>query len=226
MRCPDRVEPQGIPVLRAFSIGLALAAVFALAANGAPRVPDHPPAAVVSDTIILGNPKARVRMDEYASLSCPHCAQFNKEVFPAFKAKYIDTGKVAYVLHEFITPPEQVAVAGFMLARCAAPSKYYAGVDDLFHRQAKIYETHDLKGPIVEAGKAVGMNEDAVAACLQNQKALDALTARVQAGVDAGISSTPTFLFNGVKVKEGEMNLQELDAAYAAALKPKPRKTK
>lgn len=212
--------------MRALSLGLALLFALALPAEAAEKPAPRKPPTPASDVIILGNPKAKVRVDEYASLSCPHCADFNNKVFPAFKAKYIDTGKVAYVLHEFITPPEQVAVAGFMLARCVPPSKYYQVVDDMFRRQARIYETQDLRGPIMAAGKAVGLSEDAVGACLQNQKALDALTARVQANIDAGITSTPTFMVNGVKVKEGEMSFQELEAAYAAALKARPGKKK
>lgn len=212
--------------MRAFTLGLALIAAFALPAAAAPKPAKAKPAVAAADLIIMGNPKAKVRVDEYASLSCPHCAQFNNDVFPAFKAKYIDTGKVSYVFHEFITPPEQVAVVGYMLARCVPPSKYYAVIDDMFRRQAKIYETHDLKGPIMEAGKAVGLGEKEVTACLQNQKTLDAIYARVEAGVSAGISSTPTFLFNGVKVKEGEMTLQELEAAYQEALKPKAKAKK
>jgi len=208
--------------VRNLTLGLALLAALAIPVTALTKPVQKKAAAPITDTLVLGNPKARVRMEEYASLSCTHCARFNNEVFPAFKAKYIDTGKVAYVLREFITPPEQVAVAGFLLARCVAPSKYYAVVDDMFSRQAKIYETRDLKGPLMEAGKAAGLSEAAVGACLQNQKALDALTTRVQASIDAGITSTPTFMFNGVKVKEGEMTLKELDAAYSAALKAKP----
>ena len=170
----------------------------------------------------MGDPRAKLRVDEYASLSCPHCAAFNNEVFPAFKAKYIDKGRVRYTLHEFITPPEQVAVAGFMVARCAGPAKYYAVVDDLFHRQAAIYETHDLRGPLLSAAQTAGLGEAEVTACLHNQKGLDGLNARVKAAVDLGVASTPTFYVNGVKVHEGDMTLEQLDQALAAA--PKLRK--
>ncbi|MDB5447797.1 MAG: dsbA, partial [Phenylobacterium sp.] len=73
----------------------------------------------------LGPPDAKVKVVEYASASCSHCARFNNEVFPAFKAKYVDTGKVNYTLREFLTPPEEVAAAGFLLARCAGKDKYF-----------------------------------------------------------------------------------------------------
>jgi len=207
--------------LRALSLALAFIIALAPPAEAAVKADAKKAVAPSSTDIVLGNPKAKVRVEEYASLSCTHCARFNNEVFPAFKAKYIDTGKVAYVLHEFITPPEQLAVAGFLLARCVAPSKYYSVIDDLFHRQARIYETHDLKDSIMAAGKTVGLTEEAVRACLQNQQALDALNKRVEAGLDAGVSATPTFLFNGVRAMEGEMTLEQLDSAYDAALKRK-----
>ena len=67
---------------------------------------------VVADDMSLGNPQAKVTVIEYASPSCPHCAAWNADVWPAFKAKYVDTGKVNYVFREFITPPPQLAAAG------------------------------------------------------------------------------------------------------------------
>ncbi|MCA6320596.1 MAG: thioredoxin domain-containing protein, partial [Phenylobacterium sp.] len=67
-----------------------------------------------ADDMTLGDPKAPLKMVEYASASCVHCATFNNEVFPAFKEKYIDTGKVHYTLKEFLTPPNQLAAAGFL----------------------------------------------------------------------------------------------------------------
>src|SRR5258708_39808514 len=77
------------------------------------------------DDMSMGNPKAKIEVIEYASLSCPHCAHFNEAVFPTLKAKYIDTGKVRYTLKEMLTEPATVAAAGFMVARCAGPDKYF-----------------------------------------------------------------------------------------------------
>ena len=84
----------------------------------------------------LGDAKAPVSIVEYASMTCPHCAHFNETTFPEIKKKYIDTGKVHYILREF--PLDPLAAAGFMLARCAGekdPNKYYAMVDTLFRQQ-------------------------------------------------------------------------------------------
>ena len=73
----------------------------------------------------LGNPAARVRVVEYMSLTCAHCAHFNAEVFPAFKTKYIDTGRVFYTARELLTAPAQVAAAGVMMARCNGGARYF-----------------------------------------------------------------------------------------------------
>src|SRR6201987_6183796 len=79
---------------------------------------NKPVGAATADDMSMGNPQAKVTVIEYASASCPHCADFNNEVFPAFKAKYIDTGKIHYVFREFITPPAELAMAVFLTARC------------------------------------------------------------------------------------------------------------
>src|SRR6185312_5071476 len=81
------------------------------------------------DDMSMGSPKANIQVLEYASLACPHCGHFNETIFPALKAKYIDTGKVRYTLKEMITEPATVAVAGFLIARCAGPDKYFTVVD-------------------------------------------------------------------------------------------------
>jgi protein-disulfide isomerase len=176
-------------------------------------------AAQADDSMSLGDPAAKVHMEEYASVTCSHCAEFNNTVFPAFKAKYIDTGKVRYTLHELLTPPQDVAAAGFMTARCAGPDKYFAAIDNLFRRQAKMYETKDVMGTLGAVAKDAGLSDAQFRACLADKAGVAAADARSQAALKAGISSTPTFLFNGKKVKEGEMTLEELDAAVAEAAK-------
>lgn len=176
--------------------------------------------AVSTDAMTMGDPKAPVHLEEYASTTCSHCGQFNNEVFPAFKAKYIDTGKVRYTLHEFLTPPEAVAAAGYLLARCAGEDKYFGVVDSLFHAQEEMYRTGDARGTLLKVAQSAGMTEEQFNACVSNEEAAKALNARVEASVkNRNISSTPTFFFNGKKVKEGSMTMEELDAAVAEASK-------
>jgi protein-disulfide isomerase len=172
---------------------------------------------VTADDMTLGSHRAKVTVIEYASASCPHCARFNNDVFPAFKAKYIDTGKVRYVFREFLTPPEALAQAVFLEARCAGRDKYFSVVDAAFHVQAHIYETGDLRTPLFEIGKTAGLSEDQLTACLTDDAANKALNARVQGYVDQDkIASTPTFVIDDRRLV-GEQTLEGLDAAIAQA---------
>ncbi|MBA4013751.1 MAG: disulfide bond formation protein DsbA [Phenylobacterium sp.] len=196
-------------------IAVAVFGAVALCAGSALAAP-----AALPDDMTLGDPKAKVKLVEYASLSCSHCATFNNEVFPAFKKKYIDTGKVHYTLREILTPPAQVAAAGFITARCAGKDNYFTVVDAVFRGHEEMVKTGDARAVLVGAAKLGGMSEAQFEACLSDTANLDALNARVAKNAkDGGITGTPTFVFNGKKVKEGEITAAELDAAVAAASK-------
>jgi len=170
------------------------------------------------DAMTMGKADAPVSIDEYASTTCSHCGRFALEVFPAFKAKYIDTGKVKWTYHEFLTPPEAVAAAGVLVARCAGKEKYFSVIDALFHSQEEMYRTGDARGTLLKVAQSAGLTEDQFNKCVQDEDAAKALNARVEkAQKDRNITSTPTFFINGKKLKEGEMTLQELEAAVASA---------
>ncbi|MBN9318074.1 MAG: hypothetical protein BGN86_08010 [Caulobacterales bacterium 68-7] len=178
---------------------------------------------VAPDDMTLGAAKAKVTVIEYASTACPHCAAWHSEVWPAFKKKYVDTGKVTFVYREFITSPPALAVAGPALARCAAANnnggkaKYFAVIDKAFDVQAEIYGGSDARAALLKAGQAGGLTEAQFDACLTSQANFDAVTERVQNYAERDkIDSTPTFVVNGKKI-EGEQDLASLDAAIAAA---------
>src|SRR5262245_32525740 len=80
--------------------------------------------------LVLGKADAPVTVIEYASMTCPHCANFHRSTYPALKEKYIDTGKVRFIFREF--PLDDLAAAASMLARCAGGEKSIALVDVLF----------------------------------------------------------------------------------------------
>lgn len=194
---------------------LIAAAVMALAAcnKGASGAADN------SDAMTMGSADAKIVMNEYASASCPHCAAFNNTVLPEFKKKYIDTGKVRYVFHEFLTPPVQFAAAGFLTARCAGPGKYFPVLDAIYQNQENIYKSGDLRGGLLRIAQSSGMTEKQFTDCISDEKALNALNARVEkASTKDGVNSTPTFIINGTKF-EGEQTMAQLDAAVAAASK-------
>ena len=83
--------------------------------------------------LVQGSASAPVTIVEYASMTCTHCAAFHEETWPTLKAKYVDSGKVKFILREF--PLDPLATAGFMLARCAGPDKRNAIVDLLYTQQ-------------------------------------------------------------------------------------------
>jgi protein-disulfide isomerase len=195
---------------------LIVAAAAALALAGCSKAGGKGPA---EGDMSLGPADAKVKVVEYASASCSHCARFNAEVFPAFKAKYIDTGKVQYTLKEFLTPPNQVAAAGFLVARCAGKDKYFPTLDAIFRNQEEMFQTEDAaRGVLLRIAQSLGMTEKQFNACVSDPAAIDALNARVdKAAKEEKITGTPTLMVNGKKVGEGEVSLAELDAAIAAA---------
>jgi protein-disulfide isomerase len=166
----------------------------------------------------LGNPNAKVKVVEYASLSCPHCAQFHADVFPAFKAKYIDTGRVYFTLREFLTDPPAVAAAGFLMARCAGPAKYFDVVGDVFRSQER-WESTPVRTVFVEIANKHGLTEAQFETCLRDAPAQQALNERMRKAVEVDkINSTPSFLING-KTTGHIHTFAELEAAIAAAAK-------
>lgn len=207
--------------MRPLLYALAALTLAAPAADAAPKPKPAPtlPAGGVS----MGDPKAKVVVEEYASLSCSHCATFNNTVFPEFKKAFIDTGKVRYVLHEYLTPPEDLAAAAWILARCSGPSGYFKVVDTFFQAQPQMYKTGDARGALAQAAKAGGLTEDAANACLKDPAQLTALEGRVKTAIDRGVQGTPTFYING-EPHVGEATLDELSASITNAKPLKPQK--
>ena len=178
----------------------------------------------VSPDFVMGRPGAPVLIEEFASMSCVHCARFSNEVFPALKARYIDTGRARYVMRPLLTPPQNVAAAGFLLARCAGPAGYYRVVEGFFRRQDEAYRSGDVRSALIAAAEDGGVTGPAFNACLSDARGRDALDAELEKATGRNVDSTPTFFFNGVKVKAGEMTIEEIDAAYAAAVKAKRKR--
>jgi len=156
----------------------------------------------------VGSTDAPVTIIEYASMTCPHCANFDVNVFPALKSRYIDTGKVRYILREF--PLDPLAAAGFMLARCAGENKYFDMVHVLFKQQKEWVVPKPLV-PLRKIAEEVGFTEASFDACLADNELLKRINeVRERAAAQFGVNSTPTFFING-RIYRGEMNLNELE---------------
>jgi protein-disulfide isomerase len=166
----------------------------------------------------LGPADAKVTITEYASPTCPHCADFNARVFPKIKAAYIDTGKVRYVFREF--PRNIKDAACSMLARRIAngdSGKYFAVIHMMFRQQDELIEktTDTLK----LIGKQVGLSAQAVEDCLKDQALLDRINADRKFAKDVlKVEGTPTFFINGETIV-GEAPFEEFDNKIKSLLK-------
>jgi protein-disulfide isomerase len=156
----------------------------------------------------LGAPHAPVTVIEYASLTCPHCARFAREVFPRLDEQYIRTGKVRFILREF--PFDALGAGAFTLARCVAKDKYFAVVDKLFQSQ-ETWLVEQPVGPLRAVLADFGLSEAAFDACLDDQKVVDGITwVRDRALNEFKVEATPTFFINR-KMYVGGMSFDELD---------------
>src|SRR5438093_3617472 len=155
-----------------------------------------------------GKDDAPVTMIEYASMTCSHCANFAVKVYPALKSRYIDAGKVRYIMREF--PLDPLAAAGFMLARCAG-DKYYEVTEALFQTQQRWAFARDPLPQLLAVAKQLGFTQQSFDECLANQKVLDGIDwVRQRAAEKFGVNSTPTFFING-NIHRGEMTLEETE---------------
>jgi protein-disulfide isomerase len=167
----------------------------------------------------LGPANAPVTITEYASMTCPHCANFNDAVFPKIKSTYIDTGKIRYVFREF--PLDIKAAAGSMLARCIAKDdapKYFAVIDLLF-RQQNDWVMKNTTETLTRIGKQAGLSQQQVEDCLKDQALLDKIAADQKfANEVLKVNSTPTFFINGEMLK-GETSFDEFSKRINSLLK-------
>ncbi|MHB2166945.1 DsbA family protein [Alsobacter sp. R-9] len=158
--------------------------------------------------VVLGKDDAKVTIYEYASMTCSHCATFHAKTWPELKKKYIDTGKVRFVLREF--PLDPLATAGFMLARCAGNERYYPIVDLLFAQQKNWAFVDKPVDALLGLVKQAGFTQESFEACLKNQQIYDAVNATRDRGAKLGVNSTPTFFING-QIQRGALTIEELD---------------
>ena len=176
-------------------------------------------AANALNDVVLGGADAKVTIVEYASMTCTHCARFHEEVYPALKAKYIDTNKIKFILREF--PLDPLATAGFMLARCAGSDEKRTALVDLMFSQQKSWAFVDKPiEALLNLSKQAGFTQEAFEACLKNQSLYEGINKiRDRASEKFGVDATPTFYINGQR-RSGEMSIDELDKAITPLLAP------
>jgi protein-disulfide isomerase len=168
--------------------------------------------------LVLGNADAPITVVEYASMTCGHCANFHTKIFPTLKEKYVDTGKVRFIMREF--PLDNLAAAASMLARCAGEGKTFPLISVLFAKQDDwAFVKGDPRPELLKFAKQAGFTQESFEKCLTDQKLLDDISAVRARAVDTfGVNSTPTFFVNGKKLTGGG-TFDDFEKAFDPILK-------
>jgi protein-disulfide isomerase len=146
----------------------------------------------------LGSPEAPVVVVEYASLTCPHCAQFHIRSLPLIRKTYIETGKVRWIFREF--PLDELAMAGFMLARCLPSEGYFPAIEAMF-REQKTWTNGEPREELARLMLSAGMDRQSFDHCIARSDLADAIYNIAKTGQEFGVKSTPTFFINGQLVR-------------------------
>jgi len=159
----------------------------------------------------LGAESSKVTIVEYASFTCPHCANFHKGPFKELKAEYLDTDKVTFIYRDVYF--DRFGLWASMVARCAGPEKFF-GISDMIYNQQREWtdgEPVKIADNLRRIGKVAGIAPDQVEACLNDSEKAKALVAWYQKNAEADdVNSTPTLVINGKKYNN--MNYADLKA--------------
>jgi protein-disulfide isomerase len=165
--------------------------------------------ALTKEDRVLGKSDAPITIIEYASMTCPHCAHFAKEVLPKVKEKWIDTGKARLILRDY--PLDELALRAAMVARCAPPERFYPLVETLFETQDKWVVGKDWRTALGRIALLAGISQKEFTTCLADKKMEDQVAqSRLTASTQLGVDSTPTFFINGKKF-EGAPTVEAFD---------------
>lgn len=186
------------------------------------------PAAPTPDAATLGDPNAPVRIVEYASTTCPHCADFHTTLFGYVKEKWIDTGQAHLTMRVLPTAPAELSVTGSLLARCAGPERYFDVLGELFTSQDALIENAQagtLRDYYEAIGGRHGVSPDELGACLNSEEGVAQINASIEAARAAGVTGTPGFIINGEQHGfVGDLETTEAwDEAMDAALTRAPQ---
>jgi protein-disulfide isomerase len=163
----------------------------------------------------LGKVDAPVTIIEYASTTCPHCANFHQTTYPELKKRYIDTGKVRFIFREF--PLNDIDFFAYMLTRCIEKEKFFPLLEVLFQQQEK-WAVQQPMPPLTAIAKQAGFTDESIEACRKNKTVYDGVMWSSEHGAKLGVRSTPTFFING-KMHTGGITIEKLEEMIAPLLK-------
>ncbi|WP_371170095.1 DsbA family protein [Aliiroseovarius sp. 2305UL8-7] len=149
--------------------------------------------------MVLGDADAPVTVIEYASFTCPHCANFHETVFKELKKNYIDTGKIKFVLREVYF--DRFGLWAGMIARCGGETRYFGLADKIYTDQKEWIGDGDpgqILNNLRKIGRTAGMTDEQLDACLQDEAMAQSMVAAYQQNATADeINATPSFVIDG-----------------------------
>ena len=165
----------------------------------------------------LGNADAKVVVNEWFSLTCTHCAEFQRSTFPQVKKELIDAGRIRYVWRDY--PLDQVALTAAMVARALPPERYEPFISTLLLTQDRWAFARGVNSTdeLAKLAALAGMPRSAFDAAIADDEVRKAiLAAQDNAEKQLGVNSTPSFIING-KLTAGAVRypafLQAIDSA-------------
>ena len=155
--------------------------------------------AKTDEEYFLGNKDAKIIVIEYASMTCAHCANFHKQVYPKIKKNYIDTNKIKFIFRDF--PLDKQALFASVLAKCAPKDKYFNFVKLILTNQEKWISNDDtFMNKLRNIGKLAGLNENKINYCFKDEKMVDNIIRTRSIGEEKyNINSTPSLIINEKK---------------------------
>jgi len=167
---------------------------------------------VYDDDRVLGSAEAPITMIEYASLTCPHCADFHRDTLPRIKESWIDKDKVRFVYRHY--PLDGLALRAAAVADCLEGDRFFAFLGILFENQLRWARASDPLKVLGQYAKLAGMSQARFDACVADQAEMDKILARAQDGrATYNVQSTPTLIVNGERV-EGAREFENFEALF------------
>ncbi|HMS44715.1 MAG TPA: DsbA family protein [Alphaproteobacteria bacterium] len=180
-------------------------------------LPNAPDAGFYKDDYYIGNLDARVVIIEYASLTCPHCANFHVNFLPSLKKDFVDTGKVLFVFRDF--PLDEYAFQATMIAQCAPRDSYFAILDQLFTNQQTWVRAENISDALDGFAQNIGIDSEKLTSCYADEKIIDrTVYLYTEAYNKYGVRGTPSLVING-QLKPGFRTYEELQGFLNTLLK-------
>ena len=165
----------------------------------------------------FGDENAKVKIVEFASLTCGHCAKFHNEVMPILKEKYIEKGLIHFTYKDF--PLDKFALKASMIARCAGNEKFFKFLDVFYKKQKDWTRTKDPFKSLLKIAKFGGLKDEELKVCIGNKSIEDGiLKQRLNSSKKYDIKAKPTLYLNGEKYN-GDLTIEALESKIKSMLK-------